>query len=336
MRNLPWRGVLCLLLLAGSFGALRSQEPGMPDIQPSVCRPICPGVGNAQPAQSLTADELEQEGGIPSIVSPDGEWLVSFGDNSTIQIAHRPTGKTWSGRTPAVDPQKYPRSPCFSRDGKHLFFFGYAVALTPGMSALGFRPQEKIVVQCFVNDSPGPLGRQGRGEGKIAWSTDRRVAYEAVGSQLRITPPGKLQAVDFSAVERAEREDADQALKTMEGLFSQLEKEEGKARAEEARKALREFAQGVTQGSRKLEQLAVSPDGRYLAAIAEKSSEGSLPAADGVIISLRHQPPLARRFAVNVHHRILWAEHGSRIYFYAQPVAGGGNGTVYQLDFKDF
>jgi hypothetical protein len=331
MRNLiSWRGALCLLLLAGSFGALWSQEPGMPEIQPSVCRPLCPGVGNAQPAQGLTEDLLKQERGDTFIASPNEEWIVSFRAATEMSVAHVPTGKTWSGRTPAVDLHDGRRI-CFSRDGSQLFFHLYVVPLTPGMSGLGFRPMEKFSPQCFVGSSS-----RAQEPGKIAWSPDGRVAYVAAGSQLRILPPGKLQAVDFSAVERAEREDTDQALKSMEGLFSQVEKEEGKAKAEEARRAFRELAQGMAQGSRELEQLAVSPDGRYLAAIAEKSGEGNLPTTEGVIISLRHQPPVARRFAVNVSHRILWAEHGSRIYFYAQPVAGGGNGTVYQLDFKDF
>lgn len=337
MRNLYWRGGLFFFLLISSVGVLRSQEPDMPDLQPSVCRPVCPGVGKAQVAAGMKKDDLEEDGGTPSIVSPDGAWLVSFGESSTIQVAHRPTGKTWSGRTPVVDPLKYPRSPCFSRDSKQLFFFGYAAALTPGMGGLGFRPLEKIVVQCFVSDSPGPLGRQDQSVREITWSAGQRAAvYEAVGDQLRITPPGKLQTVDFSPVDRAEREDTDQALKSMEAVFSQFEKEEGKAKAAELRKGFREIVQERSRWPRELTHLAVSPDGRYLAAVVERSEHGNFPTSDGVLISLRHQPPVAHRFAVNVYGNIRWAEHGSRIYFYAQPTASEGNGTVYQLDFKDF
>lgn len=335
MKNLlPWRAGLLVLLLAGSFGALRSQEPGMPEAQPSVCRPVCPGVGKARAFEGLRGNLLKHYGYTFS-VSPNEEWIVAFGLGNEVRVAHIPTGKNWAGRTPALEYRQRDWLPnCFSRDGNQLFYSRYVVDLTPGMSALGFRPTDHPGTGYLLGDTTRPMDPEGRG--KTAWSADRRVGYEAVGGQLRITPPGKLQTVDFSDLDRGDREDLEQGLKSMEGPLSQLAKEEGKEKVEEIRKTLRELRQEMTQQPLELEQLAVSPDGRYLAAIAERSEGGYFSIQEGVIISLRHQPPVAHRFAVNVFDKIFWSAHGSRIYFYAQPTPGEGNGTIYQLDLKDF
>jgi hypothetical protein len=333
---LSWRGGLFLLalLLAGSFGTLRSQEPE--EIVTSVCRPICPGAGKVRAFEGLRGNLLPHDGYTYSI-SPNEEWIAAFDLGGGVKVAHVPTGKTWFSKAPADDSYRRPgigstwRPNCFSQTGDELFYTRYVVALTPGMSGLAFRPVDNPVPGYRLGGSSYPENPEDFG--KIAWSADRRFKYEAVGSQLRITPPGKLQAVDFSEPERGEREDQKQAMESMDGLISQLGKEE----ARKIRKAFQDLGQQMIQGrSLGLEQLAVSPDGRYLAAVAEKSDHGNFGTSSGVIISLRHQPPVARRFAVNVFHKIFWSAHGPRIYFYAQPTPHLGEGTIYQLDFKDF
>ncbi len=335
MKNLrSWRSGLFLVLLVGAVSALRSQGPDMPDIPLSACNPVCPGVGKVRAFEGLRGESLKYDGYIFS-VSPNEEWIVAFGLGSDVRVSHIPTGKTWTGRTPALEyGQQDWHANCFSRDGNQLFYSRYVVALTPGMSALGFRPVDHPAPGYLLGDTTRPPDPDG--QGKAAWSADRRVGCEAVGDQVRITPPGKLQTIDFSEPDRGEREDTEQVLKSMEGLLSQVAKEQGKEKAEEGRKAFRDLAQETSRWPRELKQLAVSPDGRYLAAIAEKSENGYFPSSEGLLISLRHQPPVAHRFAVNVFSKIFWAAHGSRIYFYAQPTSNEGNGTIYQLDFKDF
>lgn len=331
---LSWRGGLFVLLLAGSFGTLRSQEPE--EIAPSICRPVCPGAGKVRAFEGLRGNFLPHYGYTYSI-SPNEEWIAAFDLGGGVKVAHVPTGKTWFSRAPADDSYRRPgigstwRPNCFSQTGDELFYSRYVVALTPGMSGLAFRPVDNPVPGYRLGGSP--YSEDPEDFGKIAWSADRRVKYEAVDSQLRITPPGKLQAVDLGEPERGEREDLEKAMGSMDGMISQLGKEE----AREARKAVQDLGQQMIQGrSLQLKQLAVSPDGRYLAAVAEKSDHGNFPTSYGVIISLRHQPPVARRFAVNVSNKIFWSARGPRIYFYAQPTPSEGEGTIYQLDFKDF
>lgn len=86
-----------------------------------------------------------------------------------------------------------------------------------------------------------------------------------------------------------------------------------------------------------LNQLSPSPDNEYIACIANIYRKGSIGFGGqiyGVIIPLKNDALIAYPFSKNVYHKILWSEDSQRIYYYAQPSAGGGNGTIYRLSLS--
>ncbi len=83
-----------------------------------------------------------------------------------------------------------------------------------------------------------------------------------------------------------------------------------------------------------LDRLSASPNNKYIACIANICQKGfdGLGGNYGIIIPLEDKKLTAYPFSKNVYHKILWAKDSQNIYYYAQPVAGSGNGTIYKLN----
>jgi hypothetical protein len=81
-----------------------------------------------------------------------------------------------------------------------------------------------------------------------------------------------------------------------------------------------------------LDKLSVSPDGKSLAAVATiyRGTVGVAGAPYGVLVPLDRGQLCAHPFAQNVYHKMLWTSDSKAFYYYAQPQAGTGNGTVHR------
>jgi hypothetical protein len=167
------------------------------------------------------------------------------------------------------------------------------------------------------------------------------VLYEVVGwpedgNRIRITPPGETRLIDFRPL-----------VETQERLF----REESKARIEadptperrrieayvsERRESLAELQLTRTQ----VEELAISPDGRWLAARA-----GLQPGVgDGVLIALDEDPFRAQVYSqhlVGVLGRPIWSADSRRLYFLGRthedvsPTEHRNVETVYRLHLRE-
>lgn len=282
-------------------------------------------------------------------VSPDEVWLAAIpiwgSGRDVLRILHRPTGRTWDAELPLPSDGAGRWFPaCFSRDSQRVVLATVQAQLRPGMDRLVLRPlegpREARTTTCL--DIPAEQRRPGPGLATRRWglasmqerfgtvetSRDGRIRYEArtqgqaKSSFLDITPGAKAQLVDHSrhallleqnrAEARKLRQDAPPGIKALGALL------------------------GVRDGDRavRLSRLCVSPDGKYLAAIAS-TSRGIGDTSVGVIIPLDRGGLVAYPYAERVYGRVVWAADSGGFYFYAQSLEQGHRGTVHRLQLAD-
>ena len=172
-------------------------------------------------------------------------------------------------------------------------------------------------------------------EGEIAWSADGRVLYQVIKdevqkySSLKRTPSGKTDQIDYSLllsiVEAEEKK-----------TFAQMREEALKDKslsAEMRQVSERDIAQmeELFGGAKKisLSNLAVSPNGQFLAGIASISIEAMRFSGKpyGVIISLAGDRLQVYPFDVAVYGQMMWSSDTKALYFYSQSELAGGGGT---------
>lgn len=271
-------------------------------------------------------------------VSPDEAWIVVVGPDrshgTTLQVLHRSSAKTWHAPIADMPFEDFPD--CFTDDGRRIVLFGEAAELSPSMDALAFRalPRGETPTRTFLGYPKRLLGGHGRprrgwlgipqaeGEfGDVAWSDDgvryTSLADDGANSRLCIEPPGRDHVIDYSAVLDAERDLVAAAAAELPPEFAAV--------------LQRDLD---TPATLRLAQLSVSPDGKCLAAIATlfRGSVGFAGRPYGVLIPLDRGKHTARPFAKNVYGKILWSSDAKALYYYAQPQAGTGNGTVHRLE----
>ncbi len=274
-------------------------------------------------------------------VSADEEWLAVVhaaapGEQHRVVVLHQPTNKVWSA---ARDEWLLGAIPdCFSADSQMLVLGRFAAPLDPSMSALQFVEDANDDIElAFLGMPEIVAGRrsgaqdrwvslsQREGEfGELARSAQGVVFEERADgadehSKLRIRPPGEDRVVDYTPVLDADRK---RLLKA------------AAAQPPELGAILKEHAD--TPATMRLAQLAVSPDGKTLAAVATlyRGQVGFAGRRYGVLISLGSDRIVAQPFADNVYGKIVWSRDGGGVYFYKQS-DDGSDGTVHRLTILD-
>ena len=282
-----------------------------------------PGLPRPDVYEALRGDPANNSGYFFS-VSPDEEWIaVMLHGRSApllcVRVLHRQSQKTWDAPLADWDFKGFPD--CFSRDSRRIVLTGRVAELGASMRALEFTDlADGTAPPCTLLGFPAVGGDQAMEWGTVA-SNGEGTTYESLTegqvetSVLRITPPGRSQKVDFSPLLDVDRERLDAAAAKVPPEMARLLQDQAKEPA-------------IVQ----LEQLAVSPDGKCLAAVATiyRGQVGFAGRPYGVLVPLDHGHLVAHPFAQCVYGKILWSGDSKAVYYYAQPQVGTGNGTVHR------
>ena len=334
--------VLCVLL-ALSFSIAYGEGPDDPRI---------PGVGVSTVFEGLRAKALLNTQGYAFSISPDENWIVTASayPAGVINLFYIPSlGKL----TYQADPEDifkgwFPN--CFSQDSSKFYFGKLVAPLDPGMSAinlqemndpprsgsfenyfLGSRKQYKNKEGAVV-DSWYRLGQDEGEFGESDWSFDGSTLYKTSceGNKTYLIAGDTKNEIDFSAAVKFFVDERKAAVSD----FSAMAKDSPNASDKDLSSLIADLTPDPSKLEIILDELSVSPDGKFIACVATvyEGSSRSGGASYGVIIPLGERPLAAHPFSKNVYHKIIWSRDSKRIYYYAQAVPGGGNGTVYKLE----
>ena len=314
----------------------------------------------------------KQTGGYYFAVSPDERWIATVGDTTTggtnvMTVVHAATGAKWqhtfTAQTGSVVNNWFPN--CFSQDSGSIVYSSFIAKLAENMPELSFGPFKPDPSELKRGTFLGFNGRlknavgeevtswrglsQSEGEeGMITWSSDSRVLYQVITddaqkySSLTRTPSGKTDQVDYSRLlSIVEAEQKETLTQMREDALRDKSLSAAMLQANE-----RDIAQmkELFGGAKKirLSNLAVSPNGQYMAALASISAEemGFGGRSYGVVISLTSDRLVAYPFDVPVYGQMMWSRDAKALYFYSQSELaggggdGGGRGTVRKLQLS--
>ena len=304
-------------------------------------------------------------------VSPDERWIASISDSTSdgnvLTVVHAPTGEKWqhtfTPQTGSVVRNWFPN--CFSPDSGSIVYGPFVAKLAEKMPDLSFGPFKPdpselkrgtfLGFNGWLKNAAGEevkfwsgLSQSEGEEGNIAWSLDGRTLYEsAIGeeqkfSSLKRTPSGKIDQIDYSRL--VSLHELEQKKPIAQAREEVLKDKSLSAEMRQLRE--REFAQmeEMFTGSKKIRlgNLAVSPNGQYLAGIASIAVEemGFAGRKYGVIIPLTGDRLQAYPFDTPVYGQMIWSRDAKSLYFYSQSELaggggdGGGNGTVRKLQIS--
>lgn len=267
-------------------------------------------------------------------ISPDENWIANIGfqsDYYALNLFHIPTNRKWSYKLKidhSIVGEWFPN--CFSKDNSKMYFGKLTAPINPTMDKIDFKELTEVPdMESFegsflgfngvVRNQDGEYAKswwEGHNEeGKFVWTYDNMNLYEAElengRSYLKISS-GELKdkikkEINFSIV--------------VDIYASEMKKFRG---------------YGVDESILIicLEDLSISPNGKFLAAIVTiyhgTLGFGGFPY--GVLIPLEKPELIAYPFSRNVYDKAIWSNDSKRIYYYAQPAAGTGNGTVCRLE----
>ncbi len=309
--------------------------------------PLIPGAGRLRTFEALRGNPIKAHGYLFT-VSPNEKWLAAFRPHLTlVDIA---TGRAWEAKPDPGPPQLPPlwHPNCFSPDSSKLYLGDRVANLSPAMDALELRavndvPRMVMLEGEFLQSRSQRRDRQGKQvtswwellqeegrSGRIAWSAT--TLYEAAeqgqikSTFLIMTPPGRKRGVSYKRLFALKDEEAKE-------MADKLRSSSLADRADELEALLKVDPRSAVV---RLQSLSVSPDGRLLAAIATlyRGEVGYGEAEYGVLIPLSKGGLMAHPFARDVYGKLIWSRDSRRLYFYARAVAvaGGGHGTVHQLE----
>lgn len=308
---------LCVLLCLGAYGEAGDE--------------LIEGVGEIESFESLRGDFSHSlYGDYYFSLSPDESWLVG-----NRRLLHLPSQRQWD----LADADLGSLPNCFSADSTTLLGAASALTLDPGMAEIRPRPMPERNPSLFSegafldseNMSRGPSGeplarwwerenrwRSDRGE----WIRSATTLYEAAQSEhhrssfLILTPPGTRKGISYAP-----------AIAYWRDYFARMNAEVGNTELGVRFEALRKESERLAlELPYQLDHLAISPDGKFLAAIG-----GPTMPNHGFLIPLDRGGLAAYPFAKNVYGRMIWSRDSKRLYFLAQPIARAGNGTVHRL-----
>lgn len=248
-------------------------------------------------------------------VSPDEEWIVyrwNHGNMENQTVVHRRSKTSWTYPSRGTSWNPY----CFSADSKQLYLNGWAATLSEKMPAVNFQSVHKhpdsIHIEGVCLDFPRLLPNldaksveEWRNQieernGFADWNFNSGVEYsmESVESgiygkeQLKVSPPGKLFDIDSSRVTSLL---ADRATKTVRLVLPDLHEHVG------------------------FENLSVSPNGKFLAAILHYQGPNILfrpghTARCCVVIPLDREELVAYPLDEKVMGTIIWSRDSKAIY----------------------
>lgn len=267
-------------------------------------------------------------------ISPDENWVANIGfrsDYYILNLFHISTNRKWSyeiSKTEHIVGKWFPN--CFSEDSSKIYFGKLGAPISPNMDKIDFRESAEVPdMESFEGSFLGFNGtvrnqdsRYAKSwwhghdeEGKYAWTHDNMNLYETElengRSHLRISS-GELKdkikrEINFSIV--------------VDNYASERKKIIG---------------YGVDESSLilYLEDLSISPNGKFLAATVTiyhgTLGFGGVPY--GVLIPLEKPELIAYPFSRNVYGKAIWSNDSKKVYYYAQPKAGSGNGMVCRLE----
>jgi hypothetical protein len=291
--------LLILLLVTVGAGRASASGPG-----PGPCEPVCAKAGMVHEFEGLRSEGVESSFGYHFTVSPDEQWLAQFtASPGSMRLVHAPTGKAWIVALPADLRETRWAPGCFTPGALHQG--PYVVDLNPQSPVLQFRraapatgpataqpPGTFLGSPQVLRDRSGAavrgwdqLNAQDGEQGEMTWSRDGRTLYEVHhpaadrDDLLFITPPGKASAVDSAIVHDYEEQERRSAIQAMAKHDPSLPIAE-----------LEKLMKGGAGGGMKLDQLCLSPDGRYLAAIASTARPASASTAPRTASSSRCAP----------------------------------------------
>jgi hypothetical protein len=273
--------------------------------------------------EALRGNLVENDGYLFS-VSPNEEWIAVMQDMSArdlrVRVLHRRSGKTWDAPLSDWVLEGFPD--CFSKDSRQIVIAGKVADLSASMRALELAAiPPGATPLCTLLGFPTGIGGGPALESGTVASSREGTKYESVTegqvetSVLRITPPGRSSQVDFSPLLAADGERLAAAAAKLPPELAEILKDHAKTPAVVI-----------------LDKLSVSPDGKSLAAVATiyRGPVGFAGAPYGVLVPLDRGQLCAHPFAQNVYHKMLWTSDSKAVYYYAQPQAGTGNGTVHR------
>jgi WD40-like Beta Propeller Repeat len=319
-----------------------------------------PSVGEVQVFEELGNNLKGLLGGYFFSVSPDERWVAAI-VNGTIAIEYLPTAQVW--RQPIPGHSFGPLyAGCFSSDSKKLYYEsvfdapGWWVArLDPAMSRLelvGFAkqpPATHFSEGSFSGDDGLKRNLQGERVGHLSskgWSSDGKTFYSAeelgygewspdgktfyktserggkIVDGIQIYPSGRTVAVDYSLLKKVLAENKRESLtQTRANLSPEMAEFFKNFKVEDI---LNEYLQREVR----LDELSISPDGELIAASAtfEDSNEYI-----GVLLVRKGEAFVAHPFAAYYYGKAMWSKDSQRLYYYAQPGASTGEGTVHKL-----
>lgn len=287
-------------------------------------------------------------GGFSFAVSPDEQWLIYFprGDGSPgvrLSVVRIETGQVWSAMVEERAQNTHTDwfADCFSAASDRVLYGKRAAVLSADMSALIFEgPSGSLfdgasgprggarlggvslgVRFPMMNRKGTPVGdwfKLSGGFGKFAWSPDAAVRYEEDQQRerrqdlLRVFPPGALRGVDYSLVIAAFNESMIEFEGELEELTRAVSGEDIEVGALARASAEDTFID--------LRYLSVSPDGKFLAAIAglSLSARGFASRPMGVVIPLDRGGLVAHPFCEEVFGVLVWGEDSRSLYYYGQ------------------
>jgi hypothetical protein len=319
-----------------------------------------PSVGEVQVFEELGNNLPQLLGGYFFSVSPDERWVAAI-VNDMVAIEYLPTGQVW--RQPILG-HSFVRLHvgCFSSDSKKLYYESAFVApgwwvarLDPAMPRLelvGFAkqpPATHFSEGSFLGDDGLKRDLQGERIGHLSskgWSPDGKIFYSAeelgygewspdgktfyktrerggkIVDGIQIYPSGRTVAVDYSLLKKVLAENKRKSLTQARASFSPEMAEFFKDLKVE------DIVKEYLQKEVRLDELSISPDGELIAASA---TFGDSNEPIGVLLVRKGEAFVAHPFSAYNYGKAMWSKDSQRLYYYAQPGAGTGNGTVHKL-----
>lgn len=318
--------------------------------------PTIGGIGNFEIFENLRGISFAKTFGYGFSISPDENWIIIIDTypNKFINLFHIHSKQKWTYSLhddENIVGQWFPN--CFSEDSSKVFFGKLCAVLDPSMTSLDFQrskhiPNMKNFEGSFLGFKGFQKNRKGEkvtswwaqdqneGEfGEITWSYDEVTLYETSRDDnktyLISSHPRVKKVVDFSILFEILN---DKAASARVQFKKMINKKMPNKTPEEINDFLEKLMPSKAAVVVKLDHLSVSPNNEYIACIATIGQKGfiGLGKQYGIIIPLEDKKLTAYPFSKNVYQKILWAKDSQSIYYYAQPVAGSGNGTIYKLN----
>jgi hypothetical protein len=313
---------VCYLTLTSTHVSVWAQESRT--LEP----PAMPSVGEVQVFEAL-GNNLKHIGNGSSdhssfLVSSDNRWIVVSDNYNTLSLMHIPSKKVWKYR-----PKYSPFSICFSSDSR-IYIDLMAARIDPDMSQLKFattsqKPSREACERSLLGENGFKQDPQGQSDREFfftAHSPDGKTLYEVLDKKgqdidgIRVSPPSRTYRVDYRRLKKVLADDKYKKLEQISSKVPPLQLE-----------YLRKYIEESLSRPVQLSELRVSPDGHLIAAQAEfKNSNAPI----GVLLEMKGGVFIAYPFAAYYYGPAVWSDSQS-LYYYAQPGAGTGQGTVHKL-----